>query len=1086
MATNMDKDLEQLTKVSIGLPSSPEAPFERHPDKIEDGPLYVNIEEKFPELAPPEDAYEEQPAPKLAVDRRDFMRLFSASAMLGSTAACMSRPVEKVIPYVNQPVDQVPGVAVNYATTGDGALGNGIVVRTREGRPTKIEGNPEHPLSQGATDRWDQAALQALYHPERRKSPQVRIGKTWHDISWEEAFMGMADELKAANGKVGILTRGDTGSRIPFFQKFLKAIGGDANSVYTFEPDSLYAEISEAHRLAFGVEGIPRTDILRAKYLVGIGTNFLDLGVATVYESKNFARGHSFDGNGKDFFVQFESRLTTTGAAASERHVIGVDDELAIATMILEALLAQPNARGSKSDHAIATKVVSATKALRDECQSRLGLKAELFQKMATDLLARRSLVLAGTTSGTSVNGTRLQMVAILINQTIGAYGKTLHFDRGWMNPPVKAGDLQRFLKDSASLDVVFVVDCNPAFEIPAVTGINDALKKVKTVISAQVLPNETDSHAKFVLNQNHFLESWGDAQAVAGFWSTRQPVVRTQYNSKQIEDVLLWLAAHLEKPMGYPSYREYVRENWKAIHSLIQVKVDFDTFHKAVLRRGFAGRLERRQLGPLNDVSNHFANVQPPKAGLKLAVYLDNRLYAGRGAALPVLQEVGDSLTTIAWDTWVAMNPNTVKKMGLRYNEVVTVKTATGSVNIAVYPLPGLTPDAIAIPRGNGHQGVSKVTTNVGVDPLPLVDAGFDELSGYPVTVGAVATVTSTKKFYRLCAMQKHNDLANRTDIVKSVPLKAAVAGFRDPKLKRKGDRALDNVPDLYPELPKGDYSWGMAIDLDKCTGCSVCMIACSQENNVAQVGRQQILMGREMHWIRLDRYFAGPVDNPTVMTQPVMCQHCNHAPCEAVCPVFATTHDNEGMNAMTYNRCVGTRYCANACPYKVRRFNWYTYKWNTVGDEERDRNIRALNPDVTVRTKGVMEKCSLCVQRLREAKHLAKERGPKARVRDGEVKTACQQACPSDAIEFGNLQDRNSRITKSRQDFRAYLMLGADPDHKHYGIKTLPSVHYLARVDHDGSSQGAAEGAGEGHGHGHGDGQGHEQHGHDHGGHE
>ena len=298
-----------------------------------------------------------------------------------------------------------------------------------------------------------------------------------------------------------------------------------------------------------------------------------------------------------------------------------------------------------------------------------------------------------------------------------------------------------------------------------------------------------------------------------------------------------------------------------------------------------------------------------------------------------------------------------------------------------------------------------------------------------------------------RLAAQQKQNDIANRTDIVKTVTVAHAAT-------KEQTQKNLDDVPDIYPKLPEMDYRWGMSIDLSKCTGCTACTVACATENNVAQVGREQVLKGREMHWIKIDRYFAGPVENPEVTFQPMLCQHCNHAPCEAVCPVFATAHDLEGMNMMTYNRCVGTRYCANACPYKVRRFNWFTYKWNAIGDRLVDRNPRALNPDVTVRTRGVMEKCSFCVQRGRDAKHVAKERGGK--VVDGEIKTACQQVCPANAIVFGNLNDVRSRVAGERRDFRAYLALGGDPEHRHFGLKTLPNVNYLAKVTHEPSTAG------------------------------
>jgi molybdopterin-containing oxidoreductase family iron-sulfur binding subunit len=462
------------------------------------------------------------------------------------------------------------------------------------------------------------------------------------------------------------------------------------------------------------------------------------------------------------------------------------------------------------------------------------------------------------------------------------------------------------------------------------------------------------------------------------------------------------------------------------------------------VQRRGFIGRLESRVVGELGSVAS-LVQAKPYQAGPKIIAHLDNRLRAGEGAMRPVLQEVGDGITTVTWGTWIGMNPNSMTKSGLKYNMVVKVETSAGSVEGSVYPLPGLHEDTIAIPRGNGRDPkLSKISAGIGFDPLVLFGAAFDAQTGMPVTRGAAAKITATGRIERLAAQQKHNDVGNRSDIIKSISLQEATDNF-----SKKKD--LDTVPDLYPELPKAEYRWGMSIDLGKCIGCSACMVACASENNVAQVGKEQILLGREMHWIRIDRYYTGSLDNPHVTFQPMLCQHCNHAPCEPVCPVYATTHDPEGLNSQTYNRCIGTRYCANACPYKVRRFNWFTYGWNMVGDRAVDRNPRALNPDVTVRTRGVMEKCTFCVQRIRDVKHAVKERGEGAQLFDGEIKTACEQVCPTNAITFGNLNDPQSRVSALRKDNRAYLALNGDPEHKHYGLKTVPNVNYIAKVTHE-----------------------------------
>ena len=1061
MANIIHQDPESTKEPKFGLPRDDKSPFENPASSLEEGPLFVNVEERIPELAESE-GLEEVKKPNLSIDRRDFMRLFSASAV-ASTAACMRRPVEKVVPYANQPMDQTPGVAVNYATTADGPMPAGLIVKTREGRPVKIEGNPEHPLSQGATASADQAALQAMYHPDRRKSPMVRFSNgNLAEASWDSIYDRLSKLIKDGK-KVAFFTGGGTGNREVFFKKFLNQIGGDENAIYSYEPQALYSDIAKAHELAFGADGIPRTDLRRAKYVVGIGAQFLDNGISSVYEEKSFSHGHSFNLGRKGQFVQFESRLTLTGGKATKRHVIGVGDELGVAMALVETLLANDASRGSKDEQEEIRNAIKASRGVIDSVKSRLGLKDKELQEIAANLLKGRSLVMVGSSGASTENGTLVQLAGIMANILIGAYGRTLHFDRGWFNGPVRPGDLQRFMADAKNIDVLFVVDSNPIFTVPKSVGLEKVFDSIETVVSVQVLPNETDQHSQLLLNNNHYLESWGDAETVAGFWAMRQPVVRTMYGSRQIEDVLLWVLAKLDKPLPYTEYRDFLKESWKNVFDLVQAKIDYPTYFKHAVGKGFAGRLSKRSVGSLKSVSSNFKAAKAAVPGLKLVAHLDPRLGAGEGATLPVLQEVGDSLTTIAWDTWVAMSPATAMKLKVRYNEVVKVSTPTGSVEVAVFPMPGLHDDTIAIPRGNGRgKGVSRVTDGVGVNPLGLIGSGVDALSGQPVMSGQSVEIAKTGKFYRLAAMQKHNDIANRTDIVKTMSLTKAAKGVRN-----KVD--LDNVPDLYPALEKGEYQWGLSVDLDKCTGCSVCMVACAIENNVAQVGRQQINLGREMHWLRLDRYFSGPVENPQVTIQPVMCQHCQHAPCEAVCPVFATTHDPEGANAQTYNRCIGTRYCANACPYKVRRFNWFTNKWNQIGELERDRNIRALNPDVTIRTKGVMEKCSFCWQRVRDAKHEVKRvRGSGGKIADGEIKVACEQACPSDAMTFGNLDDPRSRAAQLRKDNRAYLMLGADPSHKHYGIKTLPHVSYLAKVVHDGSDGVAPAGHGTGQGKG------------------
>ena len=977
----------------------------------------------------------------LPVDRRDFMRLFSTSAMLAS-AACVRRPVEKAIPYVNQPVDFVPGVAVNYATTCQECSAScGIVVKTREGRPVKVEGNTQHPANLGGVCALGQSTLQALYHPERRKKPFIRHDKTLSESQWEGFYQSAAERLGKAKN-IGIIAPPSSGHVAGFYKSFLKQMGSSENNLFMYDGQAHTAIVASAHKVAFGIEGLPRMEISRAERMVGIGSDFLDVGTQSVAHSKGFAQFHSVRGNKRGHFTQFESVLSMTGSKADQRVVIAPGSELGVVLALVAALVERNDSRGGAAERSRIQSIISSQKSRIESALAQHGIK-EAIEKLAPELVRSKSLIVAGTSQAFTEESTLVQLAAIMANILIGAYGATLFLDEGWVPFAADASDVNKLVSGVGKLDAVIVIQSNPAFALPASSGFRDALAKVGTVISLQSMLSETDEYAHLVGNVNHYLESWGDEQPFAGIWSLRQPTVRPLGDSHQAEDVLLWIAAAMKKPMGFTDYSAFLRDKWKAVQAGSDNKGTFESFFHDAQRRGFVGRFTKQPVSGMSDVSSAFtskASMASSEGGLKLLAVVDARLRDGRGANRPVLQEAGDALTTIAWDTWVGMNPTTAEKMGFKRNDMLLVEGPGGSFKAALYPLPGLHADAVVVPRGNGHEAIfGKVSEGVGANPLIAFARSVDPISGAAVTGGQTVKLGRTGEIFRLAAMQKSADVGNRHDIVRDVSVESAVHN-------QSQKRNLDDVPDMYPKLPGGNYRWAMSVDLDKCTGCGSCMVACAQENNVAQVGRRQVAMGREMHWIRMDRYFKGSLDNPQVTFQPMLCQQCNHAPCEAVCPVFATTHDPEGINAQTYNRCIGTRYCANACPYKVRRFNWFAYKWNIIGEREVDRNPRALNPDVTVRTRGVMEKCTFCVQRITVAKHKAKEKN--TRVQDGDVVVACQQTCPSDAIIFGDLTDPNSRISQARSDFRAYLALGGDPDLKEYGLKTLPNVSYLKKI--------------------------------------
>lgn len=1000
--------------------------------------FYVDAEERLETLRGPKEEEAVSAALLPSVHRRDFMKLFSVGAA-ASAAACVRRPAEKIIPYASQPIDYTPGKPFHYATTCGGcAAGCGMMVKTRDGRPTKIEGNKEHPLNRGGMCALGQAEIQGLYHPERLDGPMQRTGAAWQKTEWQKALKTIAAKLKTSK-KVGIITRGSTGSRHKFFREVLVRLGAKESNLYTWEANALYSTVGRAHKLAFGHETIPRYRFSKAEVVVAIGSDFLVSGLSPVEHSKDFARRRG--STRRSYLAQFESHTTLTGAKADDRYVIPPGFELTVALLLLRSLYENQASKGSSSTRSEIEKILAEHREKLEKAYAQLNFSRNDFDALATKVLAKPTIIIAGSGANFDSNASLLQLAVILCNELAGSYGETLHIDNMWVNSPVRSGDLKRFVADAPDLDALFVIDTDPVFSAPSQWQVKEAIARIATVVSIQPFPVDTGKLAHFALPSHHNLEAWGDEHPNAGLWSLRQPTVRPTRHSWQAEDIMLWLLAYVDKPLPFKNYHAYLQRQMEAVYDLVKPSIPFPVFMKVVQRTGFTLKLTKRSRSFVTSVSKYFSKLKEPASGLVLMTYLDHRLVDGRGAHLPVLQEIGDALTSIAWDTWVALNPHTMHKMGIRRNELLTIKGPGGVVEAAAYPLPGLHPNSVVIPRGNGHtDDRSTISNNNGVNPLAAIGYDLDPLTEEPVSSGQRVSIATTKRWHRLAAMQKaDDDLQGRNDIIKTMSLDRL-------QHKKRLKKSLDDVPDLFPKLESAQYRWGMSVDLDKCSGCGACMAACAIENNIPQVGREQILMGREMHWIRLDRYFRKDLNEPEISVQPVMCQQCNHAPCEAVCPVLATTHDPEGINSMTYNRCVGTRYCANACPYKVRRFNWWTYRWGEIGNKERDRNPRPTNPDVTVRTKGVMEKCSFCLQRLHEVKNKAKL--AKRHVYDGEVKTACQQTCPMDAIKFGNLNDSTSLITKKRSDPRAYLVLGGEPEHGHYGLKTLPNVNYLAKI--------------------------------------
>jgi len=570
--------------------------------------------------------------------------------------------------------------------------------------------------------------------------------------------------------------------------------------------------------------------------------------------------------------------------------------------------------------------------------------------------------------------------------------------------------------------------------------GLEDAIKKVPLVIVVSDREDETGLWADFILPDHHYLENWGDANPRKGLYSLQQPAIAPMYNTRSFQDSLMtWSKTPGLNIAGLSSrakdWHDYLQNHWKETHYRESASTaTFEQFWEGALRVGVLDLRASRGLGKPTARSFKSASLSKlPKysarneSGFALALYESTAMYDGRSANNAWLQELPDPISSVSWDNYLSLSPALAKRLGVKGDDVVEVSMGDVQVHLPVYIQPGLHPQVACVAVGYGRRAVGKVGNQTGVDVFPFVQNQENRL----VFSGQSVSIRKTGKFYRLAATQWHTVTENRP-IINDITLtefrkNPASSQHTDPHLR------LETVPSLWPKHEYKGYRWGMAIDLNSCTGCGACVVACQAENNIPVVGRDQVRVSRQMHWLRIDRYYGGTPENPDVVFQPMLCQHCENAPCETVCPVLATVHDDEGLNVQVYNRCVGTRYCQNNCPYKVRRFNFFDH-WKAY---EVPMNM-AWNPDVTVRTRGIMEKCTFCVQRIRDAKDKAKDAGEK--VHDGDVKTACQQTCATDAIVFGDMNDPESRVSRlmaSPQAFRVLEVLNA-----------RPSISYLSKV--------------------------------------
>jgi len=999
------------------------------------------------------------------IKRRDFLKVVGVGGVSAGLAGCSTDSPEKLLPYVVPPEDITPGVSTWYASTAPD--GCGIWVRTREGRAVKLEGNPNHPITQGGLSARNHASLQGLYSPDRYTGPMQRVNGELQPITWDEAEALLAERISGADGNILFIQGAEHGPTMDdLLGRFMETVGGQRVEWETLNE----APLREATRIAFGEDVVPQYDFEQAEFVVSFGADFIEGWLSPVEHMRTFTRAASIDDEGhKAPFVFVGPRLSLTGQNADEWVPIPVGAEAAVALGMASVIAGRNGNAGPWASVLQAYSPEAAAEAA--------GLEVATIRDLADRFAATPSIAVGPGFAGHHRNATAANVAVHILNAVAGNVGTRVHLAQHQQNAPSQPyGTMAAAMSTMASggYGVVMVHGTNPVYTLPN-SSFAEAFASVPFKVSFATEPDETSAMADLILPDRHFLESWGDASPRPGVLSIVQPVMEAvpHFDSKQMGDVLLSVAERNGNALGPATVYDHLRARWQEVYSTTGASEDFEAWWRGALRTGVV------QL-PAADESE--VQLQQPDAALTfdvpnfdgdgeftLMVYPSGRFGDGKDANRPWLQELPDAISKIAWHGWVEIHPNAAERLGVDKNDVVSVTSPHGTVELPVFTYPGVREDVVAIQMGMGRENSGRYANDNGVNAMTLLPAEAEQPSGGLVLLATKVSVVPTGEVYRLATIEGSDDQSKRN--IAQASYFGALGHSDEEGYADEGEgyaegeggyekKPLEEMQMLggfgaveyegkaedwpLPGTERGNYGdpetprWAMAIDLDKCTGCGDCIVACQSENNVAFVGEDQLRMGRDLAWIRMERYYetvdashAGTVD---VRHLPMLCQHCNNAPCEPVCPVIAAYHTPDGLNGQVYNRCVGTRYCANNCPYKVRVYNWYTY-----ADVPEPLNWQ-YNPDVTIRNTGIMEKCSFCVHRIREVQNRAAVEGGRP-IRDGEVVTACQQTCSAEAIVFGNIKDETSRVYQLSNDDRTYRVLDEL-------INTQPAVHYLKKV--------------------------------------
>ena len=923
------------------------------------------------------------------MDRREFWKVMGAAMAMAGLNGCVRQPPEKIVPYVNQPTEIVQGVPLYFATARP-LLGDalGLLVKSHMGHPIKVEGNLRHPGSLGSTDVFAQAALMTLYDPDRSQAP-IYNGRI---SEWVEFIGSMADVLAGQNARVRILT--DT--------VISPTLGVQIQALLTKYPAARWHQWEPAGRdnarlgarMAFGEFVNTQYRFDKAAVIFSLDADFLYSGPWSVRNARDFSsrRGSRAAVAGMSRLYIAESSFTSTGACADYRFPVKPGEMEPVLRAIAQAV-------GLPGSGAVPPQHISWLNPVIRDLERHRGA----------------SIVIVGDQQPAP-----LHALAHAINHALGNVGNTVFYtDSNEVRPVDQLDSFRTLVADmhAGNVDVLVMTGVNPAYDAPADLDFPRALAKVKHTVHHGLHNDETGILCGWHIPATTFLEDWSDCVAYDGTASIIQPLIAPLYQGQSRHELL---AALLGQPNAAPY--DIVRTYWRGRNP----SGDFEIFWRAALHEGVvpATTFESKTLPPAR------AEALPPGSGVargeggyEIQFRPDPTIWDGRFANNPYLQELPKPVTKLTWDAVTLVSPATAGRIGVYSTGVVELNFRGRKVEFPLWVQPGHADDCFTVILGYGRKHAGRVG-RVGYNAYPIRPS--DALWG-----GSGLKIRPTGKWDRLATTQTNDGMAGRYP----VRMGSLEKYQQDPQFVHKEpfEEDLPASQTIYPKWPYEGYKWGMSIDLNACTGCNACVIACNAENNIAVVGKNEVFRGRIMHWLRIDRYYGGDPAAPRVYYEPVLCQHCENAPCELVCPVNATTHSSEGLNQMVYNRCVGTRYCSNNCPYKVRRFNFFLYTdWNSASYEP------MRNPEVTPRSRGVMEKCTYCVQRIEAAKITAEIENRK--VRDGEIRTACQQACPAQAIVFGDLNDPNSRVLKLKKESLDYSLLGE--------LNTRPRTTYLAKV--------------------------------------